>query len=106
MLEAAEEWICRFVGVAAEGELRLAAGDAHQADKLELIVVGQRAAEELELPIRPAADVEHAVRTAAAIDDDLPFVVRERGFGRLGRTAGARRLRRGRDRNARPVSRA
>ena len=91
MLEAAEQWICRFVGVAAERKLRFAAGDAHQADELELFVVGQRAAQELELPIGPAAYIEHAVRTAAAIDDDLPFVVGERGFGCLGGTARARR---------------
>ncbi len=83
MLEAAEERIGRFLGMAAERELRLALRDSHQADEFELIVVRQCAAEELEFPIGPAAQIEHAIRPAAAIDDNLPFVVRERGFGEL-----------------------
>ena len=66
----------------AEVELRLAAGDPHQADELDLFVVLERAAEELELPVGTAADVEHPVGPAPLVDDDEPAVVGERLLAR------------------------
>ena len=41
-----------------------AAGDPQQADELDLLVVVECPAQELELPVGPAADVEHPVRPA------------------------------------------
>ena len=48
---------------------------------MELRVVEERAVEELELPVRAAADVENAIGRAAAVEDDDAAVVEERGFG-------------------------
>ena len=93
MLEAAEQRIGRFAGPAAERELRLALGDPHEADQLELVVVVEGPAQELEFPVRPAAHIQHAIRPAAAIDHDQPLVVGRRCVVsrlRIGRSIGRR----------------
>ena len=57
--------------------LATTAGDPQEADELNLLIVVQGAAEELELPVRPAAHVKHAVGAAALVDDEEPAVVGE-----------------------------
>src|SRR5690242_13438361 len=79
--EAAIERVGAFAGSPAERELRLLLGDPHEPDEIHLVVFLQSAANELELPIRPARDVEHAVRPAAAIDRGQAAIVDERRFG-------------------------
>ena len=66
---------------AQERELGLLLGDPHQAHQLHLVVLGDGPAEELEFPVGPAGDVEHAVRPAAAIDRRQAAVVGQRGLG-------------------------
>ena len=84
VVEAVEQRAGRPVAGGLEVELRLPAGDPEQADELDLLVVVQGAAEELELPVGPAADVEHAVGPASLVDDDEPAVVGERLLARAG----------------------
>ena len=64
MVEPVERGAGRPGALAAEVELRLATGDPHQADELDLLVVCERAAQELELPVGPPAHVEHPVGPA------------------------------------------
>ena len=82
VVEPVEEGAGRPGARAAEVELRLAAGDPHQADELDLLVVVDGPAEELELPVGPPAHVEHPVGPAPLVDDDEPAVVGERLLAR------------------------
>src|SRR5690606_10303857 len=78
--EAAEERIAGFAGAAAELEFGFAEGETEEADELELRVVEEGAIEELEFPIRAAADVENAIGGAAAIEEHDAAIVVQRGF--------------------------
>src|SRR5206468_9144764 len=78
--EAAKERIARFTGPPDELKLRLAFGDPNQANQLDLLVLRQRAIEEFVFPVRPARDIQNAIRPAAAVHNQHPAVVGQRGL--------------------------
>ena len=78
--EAPEERVARFAGPPDEFELRLAFGDPNQADQLNLLVLRQCAIQEFVFPVRPARDIQNAIRPAAAVHDQDPTVVGQRGL--------------------------
>ena len=81
LVEALEERVHAFARPAPEVELRFPLGDADEPDEMHLRILGEGAVEELELPVRPARDVENAIRPGPAVHDDGATVV---GQGRLG----------------------
>src|SRR5882724_11331422 len=66
--KAAKERVGSLAAAAQERELWLALGDSHQAAQIDLVVLLDRSPQEFEFPIGPAADIEHAIGPAAAID--------------------------------------
>ena len=79
--ETAKERIARFADAAAEIKFRLAFGNADESGQFDLVIAFDGAIEEFIFPIGPAGHIENAVRPSAAIDDDDPAVIGERGFG-------------------------
>src|SRR5262249_1727967 len=60
----------------------LAARDPQQASELDLFILGNRPAQELELPVGTASDVEHAIGSTPLVDNDQTTVVGQGLFAR------------------------
>ena len=80
--EAAKERVAGFARASAKLELRLALRDAEQGHQLDLVILRQRALEELVFPVRPPRHVENAIRPAPAIHHQLAGVVDQGAFAR------------------------
>ncbi len=80
LLESAVERVAALALAAAVFELRLAAGNADQADHADVQIVFEGALEILVLVVWAPAEIEHAVRAGIAVRRDHAAVVLEGGF--------------------------
>ena len=81
----AEQRVGRLATAASKLELRLPFRNTDQSHQVDLGVILQGPAQELELPVRPAGDIKHAVRSASAIYQCQSAVVGKGGLLRFGR---------------------
>ena len=66
-----------------ELEFRLLARHTDQAHEIDLFILGHGALEKLIFPVGSTREIQHAVRTAAAVDDHHALVIGLSGFGRI-----------------------
>ncbi len=81
LFEPAIQRVTRLPVASAKIKLRLAFRNTNHADQIDLLIVVECSPEELELPVRPPADIQHPILPTAAIDLNEPRVVR---LGHLG----------------------
>ena len=66
-VKAAKERVAALANAALEDKFRFLPGNANEADQIHLPVIVLCAAQELEFPVGPAADIENAVGSAAPV---------------------------------------
>ena len=74
-VKAAEERVAAFTNAALEHKFGFLSGDSDEAKQIHLPVIILCAAQELELPVGPTADIENTVGTTATVQRNEPAVV-------------------------------